>query len=260
MHWDAIVVELACGSSYACRMQAAASTPWMLVPGHMCDARMWSGVLPALRESGLQTLFADLGLDDRVGDMARRALDSLDCPAVVVGFSMGGMVALRMKAMAPGRIAGLVLIDTNARPDLPERALMRREQQRRVRDGKLAQVVREELLPHYFRDTGARDPALAALVEEMAIELGPEVFIRQSEAIRLRPDARSELAQIRCPTIVIGGLEDRLSAAEWQRDLASGIEAADLVLLPNVGHFAPLEAPDALVDALLSWGGRHGLA
>ena len=240
-------------------MQRPNQPPWMLIPGHMCDHRMWSGVRPALIKNGIDVLDADLSLDDCIEDMARRALNCLDRPTVVVGFSMGGMVALRMQAAAPQMIAAMGLINTNARPDLPERAQMRLEQQNRVQHGMLSAVVRDELLPHYFFDAARLDPGQVALVQAMAAALGPEVFLRQSEAIRLRPDSRRDLGGVQCPTIVIGGLDDRLCLAEWQRDLAAGISSAAQELLPCVGHFAPLEAPTLVGEALLSWAREHRL-
>lgn len=233
-------------------------TPWLFVPGHMCDARMWTGVQPAFRAAGVELMDADISLDDSIDAMAERALRLLDRPSVVCGFSMGGMVALRMQAFAPERIAGLALLDTNARADLPERARMRVEQQQRVRAGLLADVVGQEMLPHYFGRSGDLDPGFGSLILAMAEALGPDVFIRQSKAIRDRPDSTHRLRAIACPSIVLGGLNDRLCSAEWQRNMATRIKGAEQLLLPDVGHFAPLEAAAVVSEALLAWATRQG--
>lgn len=225
----------------------------------MCDRRLWAGIMPALEAAGVESFHADVSLDDRIEGMADRALRQLDRPTVVVGFSMGGMVALRMQAQSPERVAALVLIDTNARPDLPERAEMRVAQQRRVQAGGLADVVRAELLPHYFANGRQADAELGTSVTAMADAVGPGAFVRQADAIRHRPDARHGLAGVRCPTIVIGGLEDRLCLPDWQRDLASGIADAEQVFMSGVGHFAPLEDPSALSRSLLAWAMRSRL-
>lgn len=240
-------------------MNRASCFPWLLLPGHMCDRRLWSAMITDVEAAGIEVLHADVTLDSRIEDMAERAVHQLDRPAVIVGFSMGGMVGLRMQALAPERVAGLALIDTNARPDLPERAQMRMEQQRKVRAGLLLEVVRTELLPHYFAVQNGADAEHASLILAMAAEIGSDVFVRQADAIRTRPDARPGLAAVTCPTIVLGGLEDRLCAADWQRALAVSIPGAEQVLLPHVGHFAPLEAPAAVAENLLAWARRHAL-
>lgn len=225
----------------------------------MCDQRLWTEIEPALLSAGIEVLHADITQDSSVEEMAARAVRQIHRAAVLVGFSMGGMVALRIQAVEPERVAGLALIDTNARPDLPERAQMRIEQQLRVRSGLLEEVVRAELLPHYFAVQDMADPRHASLVLEMAADVGPDAFVRQVDAIRCRPDARSGLRFVHCPTIVMGGLEDRLSLPEWQRALASGIPGAEQVLLEGVGHFAPVEAGEAVTTNLLAWGRRRAL-
>ena len=227
---------------------------WLLIPGHMCDSRMWADISPLLLQAGYDVALADLSLGRSIDEMARRQIDNLDGPTRIAGFSMGGMVALRMWAIAPEMVISMALIDTNARPDLPERATMRLEQQQKARAGLLREVITQELVPHYFGQAATADPKYSALVVDMADALGGDVFIRQSEAIRLRPDSRGLLQHITCPCLVIGGLDDRLCSAGWQRELASEIPDSQLILLEGVGHFAPLEAPRAVAKALIASG------
>lgn len=176
-----------------------------------------------------------------------------------MGFSMGGMVALHMTLLEPRSVAGLVLVDSNARPDLLERDAMRRDQQRRVRDGELDQVVRHEMAPHYFAPDHPDRDALAERAVLMAMTLGDDVFIRQSEAIRTRPDSRAELGRIGCPTLVVGGEQDVLCRPDWQHELVAGIAGAELAIIPGSGHFVPIEAADRFVATMMDWGARHCL-
>ncbi len=104
----------------------------MLLPGNMCDARLWPSELRASLPGAREVSFlAETSIDA----MAHTALAAADGPLLPVGFSMGGIVALAMARLAPERIAALVLIDTNASADLPERAAVRPRQQADVRAG-----------------------------------------------------------------------------------------------------------------------------
>lgn len=235
------------------------SPVWLLLPGHMCDASMWSGAREALDRSGRHVVVADLTRDGDIDALARRALSQAEGPLVLIGFSMGGIVALRMCALTPERIVGLVMVDSNARPDLPERSAMRHAHQQRARAGGLSEIVRNEMAPHYFAANHRDHRRLTETAIETAEAVGADVFVYQSEAIRTRPDARPSLGRIACPTLVIAGEQDALCPPEWQRELASGIPGAELILVSSAGHFVPLEAPDRFIEAVFDWGDRHCL-
>lgn len=216
----------------------------------MCDARLWTAEVRAALPGALD---ADLTRDDTVEGMAERALRSVEGPLLPVGFSMGGIVALMMARLAPERTAGLVLLDTNASADLPERAAARPRQQADVRAGALERVVVEELKPNYLSAAWRSDGALLALLRDMALGLGPDVFVRQSEALRTRPDLRHVLPSLSSPVLLMCGAEDRLCPPERHEALARSAGAATLHVVEDAGHMLPLERPDALARHLANW-------
>jgi pimeloyl-ACP methyl ester carboxylesterase len=222
----------------------------ILLSGNMCDSRMWR---PALRAALPGARPADLTRDDTIEAMAHRALASVEGPVVPVGFSMGGIVALAMARLAPGRIAGLVLLDTNPGADLPERAAARPAQQAVVAKGLLEQVIRQQLLPHYFAQDGATNPALPALVVQMGLALGRDVFIRQSQALRTRPDQRDVLPGLTAPVLLACGDQDRLCPPVWHQDMARQARRATLHVVPRAGHLMPLEQPRMLAAMIAAW-------
>ena len=98
-------------------------TTAVLIPGNMCDARMWRGSNDALRTAlDLREIAgvidADTTRDASVPGMADRALKKARGKLLLVGFSMGAIVALQMARQQPERIAGLALIGLNAGADL----------------------------------------------------------------------------------------------------------------------------------------------
>lgn len=224
----------------------------VLIAGNMCDARMWS---PAVRATLPGAVDADTSLDDTVDGMAWRALAATRGPLLPVGFSMGGIVALAMSRLAPDRIVGLVLLDTNPSADLPERASARHLQQAAVRAGRLERVVVDELKPNYLAAANREDATLRALLRDMALSLGDDVFVAQSEALRTRVDQRDVLGTLDVPVLVACGAEDRLCPPEWHRAMVDSVRRATLRVVEGAGHMLPVEQPARLAALISDWRG-----
>lgn len=230
-------------------MQAAPTL--VLLPGNMCDARLWHDVAQDLGEWPIAQPALDM--DDSIAAMASHVLDACPGPIIPIGFSMGGIVALSIARFAPDRIMAIGLIGTNPSADLPERAAVRPAQQRAVREGGLEAIVVDQLMPAYFAAANADDARLRDLIRTMALDLGPEVFIRQSEALRLRPDQRGTVRRLAVPAFIGCGAEDILCPPKWHREMAWSLGDADLHIFEGAGHMVPLERPAALAAALRAW-------
>ena len=186
--------------------------------------------------------------------MALQMLAANTGPLIPIGFSMGAIVALEMLRQDPVRVAALALIAFNATADLPERAAVRPRQQADVSAGNLVRVVANELKPHYLSSANTNNDALRTLTMDMAIALGPDTFVRQSEALRTRADLQTVLRTIAVPTLLACGSDDVLCPPDWHVAWASAIGAhATLSILPNAGHLLPIEQPAALADLLIGW-------
>lgn len=237
----------------------------VLLPGNMCDARLWRGgdgaILHALDRHTLgDPCYADLTHDDSIAAMAARTLAQVDGLILAIGFSMGAIVAVEMAVQAPERVAGLVLLGYNATADLPERAAHRPVQQAEVRGGGLERVLVEELKPNYLAAARRGDTALLDLLRDMGMGLGADVFLRQSEALRLRADRRDALTELTVPVLLGCGAEDTLCPPAWHADWARRIRDADNFTIADAGHMLPLEAPDALADQIDQWLSNRGIA
>jgi pimeloyl-ACP methyl ester carboxylesterase len=228
--------------------------PILLIPGNMCDARLWEPLAEQLGAAGHEVHHAPLLDQDTIGRMAEAILEDMNAPAIAVGFSMGAIVAAEMARRAPSRVAALALVAFNASADLPERAAVRPRQQEAVRKGQLRDLVADELKPNYLADANRGDPILLDRVMQMAVALGPDAFVAQSEALRLRHDLRPVLAQFDMPVLLACGSEDRLCPPEWHRRWAAMIGSnARFVEIAGAGHLLPLEQPQILAEALLGW-------
>ena len=87
----------------------------------------------------------------------------------------------------------------------------------------------------------------------MAVETGPEAFIRQQTAIVSRPDSRAGLAAIGCPVLVVAGADDDITTPDRAAEIAGHIPRARLFVVPDCGHLSTLEQPAAVTQALVGW-------
>jgi len=224
----------------------------LLLPGLLCDARLWRDQVAALAPDH-DCILADLTQDETVSAMAARAIAALDGAFALAGLSMGGYVALEIMRQAPTRVARLALLDTSARADTPEQARRRRGLIALSRKGQFRGVT-PRLLPDLVHPARLGTP-VAETVMAMAERVGRDAFIRQQMAILSRPDSRPDLPRIAVPTLVGVGRADRLTPPVLAEEIAAAIPGARLVFFEESGHLPPLEEPDAVTSALGQWLG-----
>tara|TARA_R110000868_G_scaffold10313_16_gene50690 strand:- start:10750 stop:11451 length:702 start_codon:yes stop_codon:yes gene_type:complete len=223
----------------------------LLLPGLLCDDRLWKPQVEAL--SGLADItIADMTLDDTMAGMARRALDTVPQRFALAGLSMGGYVALEMMRQAPERVTKLALLDTGARADTPEQTTRRRDLIALADRGEF-KAVSPRLLPLFVHEARLTDSALIADITAMAESVGKDAFLRQQTAIMNRPDSRPGLAGIACPTLVLCGRDDILTPPDLSEEMADLVPGADFVLIEDCGHLSTMEQPAAVNAALSSW-------
>lgn len=223
----------------------------VLLPGLLCDERLWATQIEALSDITHATV-ARLDGENSIAALASAVLDQAPKTAfVLAGLSMGGYVALEIMRQQPKRVLGLALISTSARPDTPEASSGRRALMKQSGDDFPA--VLDQLLPRLLHPSHRDDPVLTANVLAMAKALGPEVFRRQQEAIIGRPDSRPHLHEISCPTLIVCGRDDQITPIEVHREMAERIPGANLVSIEHCGHLATLEQAEQVSQALRSW-------
>lgn len=223
----------------------------LLLPGLLNDASVFTEQVAAL--SAMSTVeVGDLTVAETIPDLAASVLKLASAKHfVLLGLSLGGYVAFEIMRQAPERVAGLVLMDTTARPDTPE-ASAKREALIELAATDL-DAVTEQLLPLLSHPDRVNLPAVRGVIQSMASSLGKEVFARQQRAIMGRPDSRPTLKSIACPTLVICGQDDQITPPELAKEIADGIKHAKLELIPECGHLATLDQPELVCGILLDW-------
>lgn len=225
--------------------------PLLLVPGLMCTADLFRDQIAALG-AVREVAVADHTRSDTMAGIASGILAAAPERFAFAGLSMGGYVAFEILRQAPERVTRLALLDTSARPDLPEQSERRRELVR-IAEERGARFVQKTLLPMLAAPPALADAPLVERMLAMADETGVAAFARQQSAIIGRPDNRPFLSEIRVPTLVLVGAADQLTPPKVAEEMHAGIAGARLAVIEGAGHLTPMEAPDAVTAALAGW-------
>ena len=226
-------------------------TPLVLVPGMMCDARLYEPQIVAL--SGRRPLhLAAITGHDSIAGLAAAVLAAAPLRFALAGLSMGGIVAMEMLRQAPVRVRRLALLDTNPLAETETVRLGREPQIEKALAGRLDSVMRDEMKPNYLAD-GPDRTAILDLCMAMALDLGPEVFVRQSRALAARPDQQDTLRAWHGPTLILMGAQDRLCPRDRHELMHTLVPGSRLAIIENAGHLPTLEKPAETTAELLRW-------
>ncbi len=226
-------------------------TPLVLLPGMMCDARLYHPQIAAL-SGKYPILCAPIGAHDTMQSLAVAVLDYAPERFALAGLSMGGILAMEVLRQAPERVAGLALMDTNPLAELAEVKARRGPQIKAVKGGDLRKVMAEEMIPNYLADAQG-NATLLDLCMDMAVALGPEVFVNQSKALRDRPDQTGTLRAFSGPALVMCGREDALCPVSRHELMHELMPQSRLVIVDGAGHLPTLEQPQQTTAALTRW-------
>ncbi|WP_370445229.1 3-oxoadipate enol-lactonase [Oceanibium sediminis] len=222
------------------------------------DLRVWDAVLPLL-PGDLRILRYDMrghGRSDAppapyhmgtlVADLAA-LLDTLKVRrAVVVGLSIGGIVAQGLAAERPDLVRALVLADTAAKIGTPELWQTRIDA---VRKGGL-EAIAGDVMARWFSPRFRRDqPEACALWQARLTDTPAEGYMGCCAAIA-ETDLMESTSRLRLPALVICGAMDGATPPDLVRETAALIPGADFRLIPGAGHLPCIEAPD-LVATLI---------
>jgi pimeloyl-ACP methyl ester carboxylesterase len=170
--------------------------------------------------------------------------------AVICGLSMGGYIAFELLRSHAQRVRGAILCNTKAAADTPE-AKRDRDAMAMLAKQSGSSAIAEALLPKLLaRATFERRPEIVSEVRGMMTRVPVPGIVGALHALRERSDSTPLLKTIHVPVLVIAGEEDQIAPAAGMREMADAIPGARFVVIPEAGHVAPLERPDAVNTAI----------
>ncbi|MCR9121020.1 MAG: alpha/beta hydrolase [Phyllobacteriaceae bacterium] len=214
----------------------------------------WVGWIPQIVALADQ---ADIDVT-RAGDaektipaIASAILDVAPPKFSLAGYSMGGYVAFEIMRQAPDRVERLALISTSARGPGPNEAAARDVDRRLVEEGRFEELVAGAT--GGVRLGLAADPFFSDVRVLTARAAGKQAILNRLNAVQIRIDSRSTLANIQCPTWVLCGADDQICPPHLSQEIASGIEGAQLMVMERCGHFIHYEQAARLSSELAKW-------
>jgi 3-oxoadipate enol-lactonase len=247
--------------------------PLLLIMGYGSNSGHWFAILEKLASQYRTIIFDNRGTgrsdkpdipytaEMKVGDMVR-LLDELGIDRTnVFGVSMGGMLAQEFALNHPDRLKNLVLGCTScggphAIPNTPEAREF-------LFNPDVAKLTNEEkalaTVPWLWRgDFIDKNPEVVK--RYVATTTGhptpPHAYSCQANFLILF-DSYDRLPQIKAPTLVIAGDNDRLIPSENSRLLASRIPGAELAIIKNAGHGFITDSTEESSEILLDFLNMH---
>jgi 3-oxoadipate enol-lactonase len=175
---------------------------------------------------------------------------------VICGLSVGGQIALGLADRAPGRVSGLILMDTAHRIGTAESWNERIAAVERDGIGAIADMILARWLSAAFRQS---HPAETAGIAAMLTRTPAAGYAATCAALR-DSDLTAAARAVRVPTQCIVGGEDGSTPPDLVQSLAALIPDAAFTLLPGLGHLPCLERPDLVADLILRFIEENRLA
>ena len=174
-------------------------------------------------------------------------------PMVLIGHSMGGMIAQEAHARYPQLIKALALCFTSPAFAGGGSEFTRQFIAARIGpldQGKTMAQIAAQLIPTMGSNS--------RLAQRIMANVPPETY-RKAVHLLTTFDRRKELAGIKVPTLLVAGSDDRTAPPAVMERMAQEIPGAEYVLLEGCGHLGPMDQPDAFNAALLFFLKNHGL-
>lgn len=214
------------------------------LPGMMCDRQLWEAVwaeLPANWDCRYIPMETCADREDMLALVAEYCAE----PVHMVGFSMGGYLALEYALMHPVAYRSLTLVGASAF-GLPAAERERRQKYLpMLLQGGYKGISRHRIAQFVHPDK-VDAPEVGGVVRAMDARLGKDVLIHQIQSSSLRESYLEELHRLTCPVQLIGAEGDAVIKPSSLHKMAARIADVRLHMLPDTGHMIPLERPREL--------------
>lgn len=162
--------------------------------------------------------------------------------AMVLGVSLGGMIAEHLAISHPEAVEKLILTVTIARQNDTVQQMIRKWMEF-ARQDKYKKIMIDTAEHSYTEEYLKKSRWMYNIIGNMGKPKSFERFLIMAEA-GMKHDVYEELDKITCPTLVIGGGQDKIVSGEASVELAEKIPSSQLYMYENYGHGLYEEAKD----------------
>ena len=208
----------------------------------MCNKKIWDAQISILKKKyiiSIPSLKNITTVDDAVQQITNKYKKKIS----VIGFSMGGFIAIKLAIDYPELLDNLVLIGTNARNISQKRKLLLEKSLTTLNKNNFAKLFYQKNYSSYFSDKDLKNTSYQNTVYSMAKQLGYKTFLDQTNLILKRPNQLNKLNKIVSKTLIIRGKNDKLSSNSMNNELNKKIKYSVYKEIKNSSHFVMLEKP-----------------
>ena len=208
----------------------------------MCTKSIWDAQISILKKKysiSIPSLKNIATVDDAVQKIINKNKKKIS----VIGFSMGGFIAIKLAIEYPEILDKLVLIGTNARNISQKRKLLLEKSLTTLNKNNFAKLFYQKNYSSYFSDKDLKNTSYQNTVYSMAKQLGYKTFLDQTNLILKRPNQLNKLNKIVSKTLIIRGKNDKLSSNSMNNELNKKIKYSVYKEIKNSSHFVMLEKP-----------------
>lgn len=158
--------------------------------------------------------------------------------AIVVGLSMGGYVAFRLIENFPNKISALILSSTRSEADSEEGKILRKSTIEKIRSNGLNDFANSFVNNLFTSSANSED---VKEIKEMILQNDSDSVIGALKALSERIDSTEFLQNIKVPTCIIVGEEDKLTPISCSENLNSKIKNSEMNIIPKSSHLCNIE-------------------
>ena len=208
----------------------------------MCNKNIWDAQISILKKK-YSVSIPSLKNIATVDEAVQKIINKNKKKISVIGFSMGGFIAIKLAIEYPEILDKLVLIGTNARNISQKRKLLLEKSLTTLNKNNFAKLFYQKNYSSYFSDKDLKNTSYQNTVYSMAKQLGYKTFLNQTNLIVKRPNQLNKLNKIVSKTLIIRGKNDKLSSNIMNNELNKKIKYSVYTEIKNSSHFVMLEKP-----------------
>ncbi len=219
-----------------------------MFPGTMCDERLWGRLSDALSPQ-MDLHHIAIEKSKNVADMHDRIFREVPEQANIIGFSMGGYLALEFGLKYPQRVSSLVMICASADGLTDAEMSLREKYIHWLRENEY-KGMSEQRLKQFIHPKHVNNNGIIETIRAMDRDLGKETLIFQMQETSYRKSLISQLPDVDFPVLLIGAEEDNFVKPDLLNKMADAMPKCQLRIVESCGHMLPLERPNQLANIL----------
>lgn len=218
-------------------------TPVIAIPGMNCSPQMWSAC--NFPEHTVHFIPSQPSMDQLVKDMDKE----IQSPTILVGLSLGAIIAMHFARRFPEKVKGLLLMATNSLEPTPQQLDGWNKSVQEIEAGLTPTKYQESISEKLVASDNNDQEVFQKLAVEIAKPISAAVLKNQLLAQTTRTDELAYLPKLRVPVEVLCGSNDAICPVKRHEEIHEAVPDSNLEVIPGAGHLLSLTHPKHVDEA-----------